>query len=146
MHGWNRPRQSRMQPRRCSRLGDIVLGINWQESLVRYSEPEFLSDLLEAPGDQGLCRFRRISIGRFVEVYQSSDLARAPIPSTSKLWDRWLPPQTPPAMPAKKRVFGGFGTSGEHLSTGEVYDPASDSWAQVSSLTSARNSMVAIAL
>ena len=46
---------------------------------------------------------------------------------------------------SKLYVFGGIGTSG-HLSTVEVYDPASDSWAQVSSLTSARIGMVAVAL
>ena len=32
------------------------------------------------------------------------------------------------------------------LNTVEVYDPASDSWAQVSRLTSARNAPVAVAL
>ena len=49
------------------------------------------------------------------------------------------------AVGGKLYVFGGFGT-GETLSTAEVYDPASNSWAQVSSLTSERNSMAAIAL
>jgi len=42
-------------------------------------------------------------------------------------------------------VFGGESGEGP-LSTAEVYDPASDSWAQVSNLTSARNGMVTIAL
>jgi len=35
---------------------------------------------------------------------------------------------------------------GVRLSTAEVYDPASDSWAQGPSLTSARESAVAVAL
>ena len=42
-------------------------------------------------------------------------------------------------------VFGGEGAGGR-LSTAEVYDPASDSWAQVTSLTSARMGTVAAAL
>jgi N-acetylneuraminic acid mutarotase len=45
----------------------------------------------------------------------------------------------------KLYVFGGWGASGR-LSTAEVYDPASDSWAQGSSLTSERSSVVAVAL
>ena len=55
------------------------------------------------------------------------------------------------AVGGKLYVFGGYvdygyDATGGRLSTAEVYDPASDSWAQVSSLTSARNSMVAVAL
>ena len=50
------------------------------------------------------------------------------------------------AVGGKLYVFGGFGTGDERLSTAEVYDPASDSWAQVSSLTSARGYLVAVAL
>jgi N-acetylneuraminic acid mutarotase len=49
------------------------------------------------------------------------------------------------AVGGKLYVFGGVGGEGR-LSTAEVYDPASDSWAQVSNLTSARNGMVTIAL
>ena len=49
------------------------------------------------------------------------------------------------AVSGKLYVFGGF-VAGEAVSTAEAYDPASDSWAQVTSLTSARNAMVAIAL
>ena len=41
-------------------------------------------------------------------------------------------------------VFGGFGGGG--LSTAEVYDPASGSWAPVFGLTSARGYMAAVAL
>ena len=47
----------------------------------------------------------------------------------------------------KLYVFGGWGGAGtQRLSTAEVYDPALDSWAQVTSLTSARNFSVAAAL
>ena len=49
------------------------------------------------------------------------------------------------AVGGKLYVFGGFGAEGR-LSTAEVYDPASDSWAQASSLTSVRSSLMAIAL
>ena len=42
-------------------------------------------------------------------------------------------------------VFGGYDAGGL-LSTAEVYDPASDSWAQVTSLTSTREALVAVAL
>jgi N-acetylneuraminic acid mutarotase len=49
------------------------------------------------------------------------------------------------AVGGKLYVFGGFDTV-ERLSTAEVYDPASDSWAQVTSLTSARSSVLAVAL
>ena len=45
----------------------------------------------------------------------------------------------------KLYVFGGFDGK-EWLSTAEVYDPASDSWAQVTSLTFARSEFVAVAL
>jgi N-acetylneuraminic acid mutarotase len=46
----------------------------------------------------------------------------------------------------KLYVFGGF-AGFEHLSTAEVYDPASDSsWAQVTSLASARMGIAAAAL
>ena len=50
------------------------------------------------------------------------------------------------AVGGKLYVFGGHGTANARLSTAEVYDPASDSWAQVTSLTSARSSLVAVAL
>ena len=43
-------------------------------------------------------------------------------------------------------VFGGYGGPQERLSTAEVYDPASDSWAPVTSLTSARTAVRAVAL
>ena len=44
-------------------------------------------------------------------------------------------------------AFGGIGgEANEVLSTAEVYDPASNSWAQVTSLTSARSFFVAAAL
>jgi N-acetylneuraminic acid mutarotase len=46
----------------------------------------------------------------------------------------------------KLYVFGGHDSYEENLSTAEVYDPASDSWAQVLSLTTERNSVVAVAL
>jgi N-acetylneuraminic acid mutarotase len=46
----------------------------------------------------------------------------------------------------KLYVFGGHDSEGENLSTAEVYDPASDSWAQALSLTTERNSVVAVAL
>ena len=49
------------------------------------------------------------------------------------------------AVGGKLYVFGGFDGT-QRLSMAEVYDPASDSWAQVTGLTSARNSMVAVAL
>ena len=42
-------------------------------------------------------------------------------------------------------VFGGY-SAGGRLSTAEVYDPASNSWAPVTSLTSERQAMAAIAL
>ena len=45
----------------------------------------------------------------------------------------------------KLYVFGGIGTS-VRLSTAEVYDPASDSWAPVTSLASARGYIAAVAL
>ena len=45
---------------------------------------------------------------------------------------------------AKRYVFGGHGT-GRELSTAEVYDPASNSWAQGLSLTSPRDGLVAVA-
>ena len=50
------------------------------------------------------------------------------------------------AVGGKLYVFGGYGAAMERLSTAEVYDPASDSWAPVTSLTSARNNMMAVAL
>ena len=51
------------------------------------------------------------------------------------------------AVGGKLYVFGGFGDEDEErLGTAEVYDPASDSWAPVSSLTSVRSGMVAVAL
>ena len=50
------------------------------------------------------------------------------------------------AVGGKLYVFGGVGASNENLSTAEVYDPASNSWAQVTSLTSARRSLVMVAL
>ena len=51
-------------------------------------------------------------------------------------------------------VFGGIDGNGNpgpthgngYLRTAEVYDPASDSWAQVTSLTSGRRMFVAAAL
>ena len=49
------------------------------------------------------------------------------------------------AVGGKLYVFGGVDAGG-YLSTAEVYDPASDSWAQVTSLTSARSGTVAAAL
>ena len=49
------------------------------------------------------------------------------------------------AVGGKLYVFGGKDDE-EYLSTAEVYDPASDSWAQVTSLTSARSDFVAAAL
>ena len=45
----------------------------------------------------------------------------------------------------KVYVFGGY-CALERLSTAEVYNPVSDSWASVSSLTSVRSGMVAVAL
>ena len=48
-------------------------------------------------------------------------------------------------MGGKLYVFGGGDDEG-YLSTAEVYDPASDSWAQASSLTSERTGSVAVAL
>ena len=50
------------------------------------------------------------------------------------------------AVGGKLYVFGGYGAANERLSTAEAYDPASDSWAQVTSLTSARCFLVAAAL
>ena len=49
------------------------------------------------------------------------------------------------AVGGKLYVFGGLGTSGR-LSTAEMYDPASNSWAPVTNLTSARSDTVAVAL
>ena len=46
----------------------------------------------------------------------------------------------------KLYVFGGLDSRERLVSTAEVYDPASDSWAQVTSLTSARSDLVAAAL
>ena len=48
------------------------------------------------------------------------------------------------AVGGKLYVFGG--EDDEHISTAEVYDAASDSWAQASSLTSERSCFVAVAL
>ena len=50
------------------------------------------------------------------------------------------------AVGDKLYVFGGHGVGAARLSTAEVYDPASDSWAPVSSLTSARSHLVTVAL
>ena len=52
------------------------------------------------------------------------------------------------AVGGKLYVFGGVGgeDDDEYLSTAEVYDPASDSWAQGSSLTPARHSLRVVAL
>ena len=54
------------------------------------------------------------------------------------------------AAGGKLYVFGGWGASGYGtiglLSTAEVYDPASNSWTPVTSMTSVRNYMAAIAL
>ena len=50
------------------------------------------------------------------------------------------------AVGGKLYVFGGHGASNGRLSTAEEYDPASNNWAQASSLTSARHSLVAVAL
>jgi len=55
------------------------------------------------------------------------------------------------AVGGKLYVFGGMGEDDdgrmlEMLTHTEVYDPASDSWAQVTSLTSARSFFVAAAL
>ena len=52
---------------------------------------------------------------------------------------------TSAAVGGKLYVFGGSGEDGR-LSTAEVYNPASDSWAQGPTLTSARGSPVAVAL
>ena len=52
-----------------------------------------------------------------------------------------------PAVGGKLYVFHGKDDASERLiSTAEVYDPASDSWAQVTGLTSARSDFVAAAL
>ena len=50
------------------------------------------------------------------------------------------------AVGGKLYVFGGVDAGGGRLSTAEVYDPASDSWAQVTSLTATRSNLVAVAL
>ena len=56
------------------------------------------------------------------------------------------------AVGGKLYVFGGAGDDydvergPQYLSTAAVYDPADDRWAQASSLTSARASVVAVAL
>ena len=51
------------------------------------------------------------------------------------------------AVGGKLYVFHGKDDASERLiSTAEVYDPASDSWAQVTGLTSARSDFVAAAL
>ena len=53
------------------------------------------------------------------------------------------------AVGGKLYVFGGLGGidgGAEYLSTAEVYDPASNSWAEVTSLASARSHFVAAAL
>ena len=54
------------------------------------------------------------------------------------------------AVGGKLYVFGGLGGEDdeheEDLSTAEVYDPASDSWAKMTSLTSARGNLAAAAL
>ena len=49
------------------------------------------------------------------------------------------------AVGGKLYVFGGYNHE-DSLITAKLYDPASDSWAQVSSLTSARRDLVAAAL
>ena len=49
------------------------------------------------------------------------------------------------AVGGKLYVFGGFNTGGR-LSKAEVFDPASGSWAQGPSLTSACDSAAAVAL
>ena len=50
------------------------------------------------------------------------------------------------AVGGKLYVFGGFGANGGRLNTAEVYDPASNSWAQGSSLTAVCVCMTAVAL
>ena len=52
------------------------------------------------------------------------------------------------AVRGKLYVFGGLSAFDniERLSTAEVYDPNTDSWAQESTLTSPRSAMVAVAL
>jgi kelch-like protein 20 len=49
------------------------------------------------------------------------------------------------AVGGKLYVFGGL-DGDEYFSTAEVYDPASNSWAQVTSLTSARGFLAGAAL
>ena len=49
------------------------------------------------------------------------------------------------AVSGKLYVFGGF-VAGEAVSTAEAYDPASNSWTQVMSLTSAHHSLGVVAL
>ena len=51
---------------------------------------------------------------------------------------------TSAAVGGKLYVFGGY--ANERLRTAEVYDPASDSWAQALELTSLRAYMAAVAL
>ena len=52
---------------------------------------------------------------------------------------------TSAAVGGKLYVFGGSGAGGK-LGTAERYDPASNSWAQGSNLTSPRHSLVAVAV
>ena len=78
-------------------------------------------------------------------------------------FDQPVPSLSPPALrdgaearPHRRRprqrlggklyVFGGTGGDEACLSTAEVYDPASDSWALVTSLTSPRRDVAAVAL
>ena len=49
------------------------------------------------------------------------------------------------AVGGKLYVFGGYG-GGVHLSTVEIYDPASNSWAQGPSSASARQDLAVVAL
>ena len=46
----------------------------------------------------------------------------------------------------KLYVFGGFSVSGGRTASVEAYDPISNTWAQVSGLTEARDELVAVAL
>ena len=46
----------------------------------------------------------------------------------------------------KLYVFGGYDSDGIRMASVEAYDPISNTWAQVSGLTPARDEFVAVAL
>ena len=93
----------------------------------------------------------------FASALRNAALARRPLVyhphSGQGVHSLHTKPSTNPAMAPKRAHTAATASASsssspadQHLSTAEVYDPASDSGAQVTSLTSARSSFVAAAL